>query len=826
MKRLAVFGRRFSGMRVCSKTALAVVVVAALGGCSDHRPAPPAISLVEDFNAADVTDSPTVRLEFPRLEWRFDGESPITPEGDPDATVGWTAFNDIDSLRVRDGRLEGTTTGGMPVLTVAIPEGAFPKDRLWAVELKLRISAGSKLGVDTFRSDEIDREEFLHELDAYGTSEYMIELSPGDETVTYTLTEAQSTTSRTGAIGGLKHLALRFVDADGADFSLESFRVVPRTEHLAGVPAGIGWHGLAGIFRETLVARAPERLTWRQDLGERPWLDLAVGTPDNHPITFTVEVSSPGVETVVRERTVTAGDRWEPFTVELGPFAGRTATLALSLKSDEDGHIGFWGAPAIRHRGARPETTEPTADRAALGPLDPPRGVILIVADTLRRDHLDAWGYDRPTAPTITSLAAGGTRFADNISQGSWTKVAVPSLLTSLYASTHGIFDIPHTIPASVTTLTEVFRANGYATFHTSSVMFSGKNSNLHQGVEIMHERESIDDLGDYRSKTSQTYVDRLLPWLDDHAEQPFFVFLHVFDPHSPFRPMHPHDVRWLDGDSVAAHEADLEKVEKVVEIFHHLPSAEQLADAEVDADAFLNAEKAWYDGSIRAMDYEIARLVERLEELDLRDDTLIAFVSDHGEEFLEHGNHWHGHSTYGELVNVPMFVTWPGVVPEGLVVDETTQSIDLMPTLLELARLPVPAEAQGDSLLPLMTASGESSATDWDRRVVFTERKQPPGEETEGTADSFAAIADGWKLIWNVVVRDDRPEFELYDHAADPLNLVNLAGDHPERVAELRGEIERWRTTAEAARVSADGDHADVSPEELEQLRALGYAN
>jgi arylsulfatase A-like enzyme len=171
--------------------------------------------------------------------------------------------------------------------------------------------------------------------------------------------------------------------------------------------------------------------------------------------------------------------------------------------------------------------------------------VILIVADTLRRDHLDAWGYERSTAPTVAALAAEGTRFADNISQGSWTKVAVPSLLTSLYASTHGVFDIPHKVPAKVTTLTEVFRENGYATFHTSSVMFSGKNSNLHQGVEVLHERDSIDDLGEYRSKTSRVYVDRLLPWLDDHAEQPFFVFLHVFDPHSPFRPMHPYDVRW-----------------------------------------------------------------------------------------------------------------------------------------------------------------------------------------------------------------------------------------------------------------------------------------
>ncbi len=402
----------------------------------------------------------------------------------------------------------------------------------------------------------------------------------------------------------------------------------------------------------------------------------------------------------------------------------------------------------------------------------------------------------------------------------------MPSLLTSLYASSHGIYDIPHKIPASVTTMTEVFRDAGYATFHTSSVLFSGKNSNLQQGVEVLHERESIDELGEYQSKTSRTYVDRLLPWLEDHSEEPFFVFLHVFDPHSPFRPMHPHDTRWIAGDAVAEHEKHLEKVNDIVKVFHHLPSAEQLAEAEVDADVFLRAEKAWYDGSIRAMDYEIARLLERLEELGLRDDTLIAFVADHGEEFLEHGNHWHGHSAYGELVNVPMFVTWPGVVPPGLVIDRTTQSIDLMPTLLELAQLPVPEMAQGESLLSLMAAPDDPATLGWNRRAVFTERRNPPFEATEGTADSFAVIADGWKLIWNVVVRDDRPEMELFDHLGDPLDRVNIADQHPEVVADLRLELERWREMTEAEKVSADGEGAEIDPEELEQLRALGYAD
>ncbi len=344
--------------RLCSKylnamVPITVATIVMLSGCSRSVEPPPAISLVQEFSAAEVSESPIRLLDFPDLEWRFDGESPLAPKENAGATVGWSAFNDITDLGVNDGRLEGRA-GDMPILMVDVPEDAFPKDRLWAVELKLRISAGSKLGIDTFRDDEVDKDDFLKDLEETGQSAYMIDLRPGDDVATYTLTESNATFSKMEAIGGLKHIALRFVDADGADFALESFRIIPRTEHLAGVPAGVSWQGLAGVFRETLVARAPEKLTWQQDLGERPWLDLAIGTPDNHPIVFRAEVASPGRETIIRERTITAGDRWEPFAVDLEELAGRQVTLTLSLASDEDGHIGFWGAPAIRHRGARP----------------------------------------------------------------------------------------------------------------------------------------------------------------------------------------------------------------------------------------------------------------------------------------------------------------------------------------------------------------------------------------------------------------------------------------------------------------------------------------
>jgi len=804
---------------------LAVGCIALVGLACERPASPPAISLVERFGEATVAGSPEVAVEHPRLEWRFDGEGTLEAVGEEHAaTFGWRVLHDVEGLHVENGRLTALATGPRPILVTAVPPETLPEDILGEVVLSLTASGGTKLGVLTFGDEEIDVEELLEDLGDRQLADFVVDLEPGEEPRAYTLTEAASPWAVL-ALGRLRHLGIILFGAEGARIEVESVRLASRTETLARVPAGVGWHGLAGVFRETIVARSPEELSFEVELGERPWLDLAVGSPEPLPVTYRIEVAAEGVEPVALRRTETTADRWHEIALPLDRLAGRTARVTLALETEEPGHVGFWGTPTLRHRGAAPAVAEPTAARAALGRPGPPRGVIVMVADTLRSDHLDAWGHDRLTAPTLADLAAEGARFADTVSQGAWTKIAVPSILTSLYASTHGIVDIPDRVPASVTTMAEAFRAAGYATFHTSSVPFSGRNSNLQQGVEVLHERASVDGLDEHRSKTARTYVDRLIPWLEAHREQPFFVFLHVFDPHSPFRPFTPWDDRWLSAEEIATHEKNLETMAEAVPDFHdHLPTREQLAEAGVDAEAFVAAERAWYDASIRAMDAEVARLFDRLAELDLADDVLFAFVSDHGEEFLEHGRHWHGHSLYGEMVNVPMLVRWPGVVPAGLAVEATTQSIDLMPTLLELAQVPVPAAAQGRSLLPLLAAPADPGTLGWKRAPVFTERKDPPTEETEGSPDAYAVLLDGWKLIWNETVRDDRPELELFDHREDPLNLVDLAGEHPEKVAELKALIDGWRAEAEAARPSDEGLAEELSSEELEQLKALGY--
>ena len=318
--------------------------------------------------------------------------------------------------------------------------------------------------------------------------------------------------------------------------------------------------------------------------------------------------------------------------------------------------IGYWGTPVVRNSGVQParadETQTPARTALADGGARTPRGVVVFLGDTLRSDHLDAYGHGRKTAPFLSQLAAEGVRFADTISQATWTKVSVPTLLSSVYPTSHGIVGLPDRLPSGVTTLAEAFRAAAYATFQTSSVPFTGRFSNLHQGVEVLHERASIDtdDLGHSGAKTARTYVDRFLAWLDDHHDVPFYAFIHVFDPHSPYEPYPPYDLMWASPAGKDEHAARLDRVR---ETFGddlgqsdgrrgpqplNFPNLSDLEEAGVDPDLYTSHLLDWYDGSIRGMDAEVTRLLEGLRERGVGDDTLFAFVSTTARNFSTTG--------------------------------------------------------------------------------------------------------------------------------------------------------------------------------------------
>ena len=823
-----------------------------LSSCSGS-PEPIALRLVDLFETADIEGSVAIDPVEP-TEWRFDGEGTIAlpepteaAEDDEDteepedrtATFGWGALNDIEGFDVVDGRLVGTT-GELPLLHAVGPDTLDDNDLLHAIEIRLRVSAGTQVGVSFNGASQLNEERLLRTIRNATEPPLFAKLEPGDEFHTYRLENP----GRSFSVSGLRNILVQPTDEAGAIFAIESVRLIMRREHLRTIASGPGWQGLDEIYRETIVTRAPERVTLDLALPSQPWLEVSVGTVEDHPVTFTVAIDTGSGDTELWRRTVTLPHRWETQRIDLADYAGQRATLALSLEGDADGLVGFWGTPVVRNTAARPTRADAarTDARAALsdGGSQTPQGVIVFLADTLRRDHLDMYGHERETAPHLSRLAADGVRFADAISPATWTKVAVPSLLSSVYPASHRIVGMADRLPSGATTMAEAFRGAGYATFATSSVQFTGRLSNVHQGVEVLHERASIDNdtLGHSSAKTARTYVDRFLAWLDDHHDVPFFAFIHVFDPHDPFEPYPPYDLLWASPTGKEEHEARLEQVGESLGDGRRVadgnrfgperfPNREELEAADVDPDVYNAHQLDWYDGSIRGLDAEVARLMEGLGQRGVASDTLLAFVSDHGEEFMDHGWGWHGNTVYGESVNVPLVLHWPGVLPEGLVVAPTVESLSLMPTLLELAGIPTPETAQGQSLLPLLVRPADPASFGWIDRPAFSERKRIPSnrERADYDVDQYSVVSAGWKLVRNIDPPEWMPDVELYNHTDDPLNLNDVTADHPDIVEQLREALAGRLRYAEARTLPTDEEAAEeLSPAELQQLRSLGY--
>jgi arylsulfatase A-like enzyme len=787
-----------------------VCVVAAVGcvaGCSRPGAVVPGgtTRLVDIFDKTKVSGGQPAAAAAPvaRTEWRFDGPATQSP------TRGWEAGPGVAGLHVRDGRLVGRSTTDFPVLHLEWIAGQQNPDQLDRVEVRLRVSAGSTISAIVRSLPAVD----LATEPARGRSfPWPISgtLEPTEEPQTRAL---PTTVPLTGA--RMRHLLLRPTDVAGATFEIESIRLVFRREALAATPSGVGWQGLRDVFRETIVTRAPEVARFQVTLPARPLLDLSVGTPEDGAMTFRVAVERAGQENVVLSRTVTTAYRWERRTVDLSAFAGTTVTLALSAHADRPGSVAFWGAPSVRRR------VEPASGA-------PPQLVVLVQGDTLRPDHLDAYGYERATAPTLKRLAREGALFRHALSQTGWTKASAPSILTSLYPSTHGVHKIPDRLPSSAQTIAETYRQAGYATASFSSVVFTGAFSNLHQGFEELHEVESTAGrAGPEGAKTSREYVDRMLEWIDAHRDVPSFVYLHVMDPHTPYVPNRPYDTTWAD----PAQREEYQRQQRLLKDFVAAPTLaargmatdDELRKAGLDPAWYIRYSKDWYDGSILGMDRELGRLVEALEAGGRSSRALVAFLSDHGEEFHEHGEMFHGQSVYGEMIRVPLILWAPGRIPPGTEVRDTVQMVDVMPTLLDFSGLPVPREAQGLSLRPLLGDGPVPVA--WKSRPAFAEKQPTGAPEARGTGESYAIVEGRWKLIHHVVRRPQQPEYELFDFAADPLDQKDVAAANGEVVARLSRILEAWKRAARAARLKPDDELAkSLSPEQLETLRSLGY--
>ncbi len=306
--------------------------------------------------------------------------------------------------------------------------------------------------------------------------------------------------------------------------------------------------------------------------------------------------------------------------------------------------------------------------------------LMVVSIDTLRPDRLGAYGYDRPSSPTLDELAASGVLFENASTVAPWTLPSHASLVTGLYPRHHGAKRHVEALAEEVATLAERLRDAGFQTSAVVNSKFLDKKYRFDRGFDDFAFLKPTHD-----PEAPSSVVDRSLDWLENRGEGRFFLLVHDYDVHSSYGalPRH-HDllVRPYEGfvDGSAAQLRSVRRGEMSLgpDDLRHL----------IDL----------YVAGIRQLDDELGRLIQGLKDLGVYQDTLVVVVSDHGEEFLEHGGVLHGRTQYEEMLRIPMIMRGPGL-PAGLRVRSPVSLVDVFPTALSLLGLPGTDELDGIDL-------------------------------------------------------------------------------------------------------------------------------
>lgn len=439
--------------------------------------------------------------------------------------------------------------------------------------------------------------------------------------------------------------------------------------------------------------------------------------------------------------------------------------------------------------------------------------VLLIQADTLRADHLGCYGHARAKTPNIDALAAKGVLFEQHYVNATYTSCSVPSLLTGNYQDRHGLWFQGDIVSPDNYFLPEYMLEQGYYTMGLSSNPAVHPDLGYTQGIETMRNVDS--------TERADVMVDYTIDWLDENGDNPFFIWLLLVDPHFPYLP--PADYASLYPES-----GDQEKSLSWQWIHNQDEldwDMESLLWGDLATPQSIAQETALYDGDIAYMDVQIGRLLDYLDEKGMRDNTLIVFTSDHGEEFAEHTFFCsHGHSTYDPVSRVPLIIQAPNMPPTRI--SQVVRTVDIMPTILSLLDIPYEEGLDGRSLEPLIRGTETHlppvPAYITNGPIHQGYFKERPRMYVDGVEGAWRTVrTEDWKLIR--IPHPEKDIIELYNMNTDPEEQHNLEQTHPEEVESLLtilDDIEK--------RVPADSLIIPVQPEideeTKEMLESIGY--
>jgi arylsulfatase A-like enzyme len=443
----------------------------------------------------------------------------------------------------------------------------------------------------------------------------------------------------------------------------------------------------------------------------------------------------------------------------------------------------LWGVVmvAIVLSSCHRESESPLEARGAAVPLgemaaDGELNVVLITLDTTRADALGSYGQRLPISPNFDRLAEEGTQFIQCVSSAPTTLSSHATLFTGKQPYVHGVrSNFGFVLSDANITLAEILRERGYETAAEVAAPVLGAHTQIGQGFDRFHDL-SFDDVefksirARHRGGVREVQVDEReanditkhgMRFIDENRGKKFFLWLHYFDAHQPYSP----PIRFIGISS-----------------------------------------ESRYHAEIRYIDEQVDRILKQIEDLGLRERTLVVVTADHGEGLGEHSESTHAHFVYDSTIRVPLLL-WGADVPRGLKISSLVRTLDVAPTILDLLGLPPLDDAQGLSLRPLL----ERASHDLEL-VGYGESIE--SHVTFGTSILRYVREGRWKYIHKV-------EPELFDLTMDPGEIDNLAADHPEIVERLRARLFELIETAPA---KPDDARATVDAATAAQLEAMGY--
>jgi arylsulfatase A-like enzyme len=449
--------------------------------------------------------------------------------------------------------------------------------------------------------------------------------------------------------------------------------------------------------------------------------------------------------------------QWSHFEADLGAFAGETIDLLFEAGPAPRGSLVMWGNPQIVGPAPAGERRHPN--------------IILISLDTVRADHLSLYGYRRQTTPHLDSWARHwATVFETTVASAPWTLPSHVAMLSGIDAVHHGV-NRHGPVPLSLQLLPERLRDAGYATYATTAGVLLTPQLGFGRGFDDFWVRGKMESLPDWDAELGNGVADAL-QWLKSHRDERFFLFFHTFEAHAPYQPREPYFTNfggnrkalnagepvWLEADGFE------DAVRPLYLLFHPPTYAGGVTyPKRVLGPRDRELATALYDSGLAYIDQQLSALLGYLEAEALLDKTIVVVTSDHGESLYEHGLVGHS-SLYDHDLKVPLVIAAPLGAARGRRVSAQVRSVDIAPTLAELAGLPPFAVADGESLLPFLRGDAAPARDAWSYAL----------STTRGVS---LRTAHRRKLIAQDTIFDPfRGGFEVYDLRRDPGELRNLS--------------------------------------------------